>query len=396
MYGSCSGHPGFYRVTHRYPRKYYIPANWAIENAYPNKSKVFFGSQFTQGGGFGTNLPNGFGGYSSSEIAVLNQFLNEFRGLENQLQPDIIDFGDRVFYEIKTERFRTEGLRQLTSYYRTANVITQSLGILDFDSQRATWYPPATLPLPGNPGKIVCTEQTNHNTSPTGLLLYSIWKPPKDDDEDDSTRSAVMLTSLSPSIISDLRRMLAKRLQDASTFQPSGDYEILAPKAFMEGLAAAAQMQRTLQLLSGPSAALRDSVYMGHITASIAGVPSTIAAASILLAVATGGVSIAAEGGVAAGLAAGELGISSGLIDVIALGKAVNDNAIPIVAAAAGFLLVTFFASKASASELKISGVDGIILARSADVTPSAPYAHNRPVTFRGRDYLTIGHAVAL
>jgi hypothetical protein len=96
------------------------------------------------------------------------------------------------------------------------------------------------------------------------------------------------------------------------------------------------------------------------------------------------------------GAAAAELSISASLIDVAALGAAANDNAIPIVAAAAAFLIMTFFATKASASELKISGVDGILLARSADVSPAAPYAHNRPVTFRGRDYLTIGHAVAL
>jgi hypothetical protein len=205
-----------------------------------------------------------------------------------------------------------------------------------------------------------------------------------------------MVTGLSPAVIPELRRMLSARLQDVKNFQPSGDYEILAPKAFMQGLAGSLQMQRTLQMLSVPTQALRDSIYMSHITASIAGVPSTIAGLTVLVAVAA--LPLAAAGGAAVGVgaAAAELSISASLIDVAALGAAANDNAIPIVAAAAAFLIMTFFATKASASELKISGVDGILLARSADVSPAAPYAHNRPVTFRGRDYLTIGHAVAL
>jgi hypothetical protein len=121
-----------------------------------------------------------------------------------------------------------------------------------------------------------------------------------------------------------------------------------------------------------------------------------VAALSILLAVATGGSSLAAESTIALGAAATELQVSATALDLIALGTAANDNAIPIASAAAGFLLVTFVASKASANSLKVSNVDGIILVRSADVSPSASYSHDRPVTFRGRDYLTIGHAVAL
>jgi len=405
MRGICNGHDPLVQVTHRYPRKYWLPANAAIESAYPYKKRTFFGSQYAQGRQYGTLLPKGFGGYSADELDRLNQFLDEFRGTEQQLRPDIIDFENHVFYEIKTYKFSDDGLYQLKGYHKLAALLTQKIGIPPFDPDGATWYPPATLLLPGNPGKIVCTELTNHNTSPCGLLLYSIWKAIDDEDEDESDVGEVMVTSVSPSLTHELRRMIAKALHDRSNFQAAGEYEILAPRVFMEALAGAMQMQRTLQALSQPSQALRDSIYMSHIASSAIGGTATVAALAILVGVATGGAGFVAEAEAAADLAAmttaaintaaDDLGASVTVNTIKTLAQAANDNAIPIAASAAGFAVMTFFASKtAAASEnLAVSGVGGIILARSEDVDPVAPYAHNRPVRFRGRDYLTVGHA---
>lgn len=404
MPGICNGHDPLVLVTHRYPRKYWLPANSAIEAAYPNKKRTFFGSQYTQGRGYGTLLPKGFGGYDADELAKRNQFLDQFRGIEQQLRPDIIDFGNSVFYEIKTYKFREDGLKQLTGYHKLAAELTAEIGIPPFSPDSAVWYPPATLPLPGNPGKIVCTELTNHTTTPCGLLLYSIWKPDDDEDEDESDVGEVMVTAVSPSLTPELRRMIAKGLHDRSNFQAEGEYEILAPRVFMEALAASMQMERTLRALTLPSQALRDSVYMSHIASAAIGSLATVAALSMLVGVATGGAGFVAEAEAAASVtvttaaiatAAEDLGASVSVNTITMLGQAANDNAIAIAASAAGFAVMTFFVSKtAAASEnLAVTGVDGIILARSEDVDPAAPYAHNRPVQFRGRDYLTVGHA---
>jgi hypothetical protein len=407
MPGICNGHDPLVLVTHRYPRKYWLPANSAIEAAYPDKKRTFFGSQYAQGRGYGTLLPKGFGGYNADELAKRNQFLDQFRGIEQQLRPDIIDFGNSVFYEIKTYKFRDDGLKQLMGYHKLAAELTAEIGIPPFSPDLATWYPPATLLLPGNPGKIVCTELTNHNKTPSGLLLYSIWKPSDDEDEDESDLGEVMVTAVSPTLTHELRRMIAKGLHDRRNFQAEGEYEILAPRVFMEGLAASLQMERTMRALTLPTQALRDSVYMGHIASAAIGSVSTVAALSVLIGVATGGESLVVEADAAAAAAdatlttaavaaaADDLGASVSVNAISALARAANDNAIPIAAKAAGFVVLTFFVSKtAAASEnLAVTGVDGIILARSEDVDPVAPYGHNRPVQFRGRNYLTVGHA---
>jgi hypothetical protein len=393
MRGICNGHDPLVQVTHRYPRKYWLPANSVIEAAYPYKKRTFLGSEYAQGRGYGTLLPKGFGGYDADELEKRNQFLDQFRGIEQQLRPDIIDFGNQVFYEIKTYRFRGEGLQQLTEYHRLAAQLTAEIGIPPFSPDLAAWYPPATLLLPGNPGKIVCTELTDHNTTPSGLLLYSIWKPDDDEDEDESDVGEVMVTAVSPSLTPELRRMIAKALHDRRNFQAEGEYEILAPRVFMEALAASMQMERTLRALTLPSQALRDSVYMSHIASAAIGSVATVAALSVLIGVATGGAGFVVEAAITT--AAEDLGASVSVKTITMLGQAANDNAIPIAASAAGFAVMTFFVSKtAAASEnLAVTGVDGIILARSEDVDPVAPYAHNRPVQFRGRDYLTVGHA---
>jgi len=142
-----------------------------------------------------------------------------------------------------------------------------------------------------------------------------------------------------------------------------------------------------------------------HIASSAIGATATVAALAVLVGVATGGPGFVAEAEAAADLAAmttaaistaaDDLGASVTVNTINTLAQAANDNAIRIAASAAGFAVMTFFASKtAAASEnLGVSGVDGIILARSEDVDPVAPYAHNRPVQFRGADYLTVGHA---
>jgi hypothetical protein len=93
-----------------------------------------------------------------------------------------------------------------------------------------------------------------------------------------------------------------------------------------------------------------------------------VAALSVLIGVATGGAGFVVEAAITT--AAEDLGTSVSVKTITMLGQAANDNAIPIAASAAGFAVMTFFVSKtAAASEnLAVTGVDGIILARSEDV----------------------------
>lgn len=156
-------------------RSIWMPANEAIELAYKNAPEnrahadaIFFGSQFEN---IDVRLPNG-----APNKRYGNLLLGKLRGLVKQRRPDIIDFYNRVFYEIKSDGDQNQGMVQLESYYRIAETIRHAHA--DFDEppwivEYATWYPPHVLPLPLDPTKIVCTQATDHNRWP-GLILYDV------------------------------------------------------------------------------------------------------------------------------------------------------------------------------------------------------------------------------
>jgi hypothetical protein len=100
-----------------------------------------------------------------------------------------------------------------------------------------------------------------------------------------------------------------------------------------------------------------------------------VAALAVLVGVATGGPGFVAEAEAAADLAAmttaaistaaDDLGASVTVNTINTLAQAANDNAIRIAASAAGFAVMTFFASKTAAASMESSWRDRRMWTRS-------------------------------
>jgi hypothetical protein len=175
----CPGSPD-YNIIDAFPKEIYEPANEAIEKAYREAKRlhgdaIFFGSQFETGRD--VLLPRG-----ARNKAFGNELLRRLRGLQAQLRPDIIDFEERVFYEIKTAKtanISPEKVRaQLLHYYSTAEAIRKAYGVAlerEWTNFNATWKPPHQLPLGGDVlKKFVCTAATDYTRWPSGLILYDV------------------------------------------------------------------------------------------------------------------------------------------------------------------------------------------------------------------------------
>ncbi len=177
----------------------WMAANAAIEQAYledPSRRNhsVFFGSDFDNSllkigpegprgvpnrrpwreGPAEVLLPKGV-----KEKRFGNLLLDQLRGLERQRRPDIIDFTDRVFYEIKSTGYEDRGQVQLQSYYAITEAILRQHGQSEPPWRLETappWYPRHVLPMLSPDPRIeliVCTEATNHSTYP-GMILYEV------------------------------------------------------------------------------------------------------------------------------------------------------------------------------------------------------------------------------
>ena len=160
------------------PREIWLPANQAIETAYRGakpKNSIIFGSEFLTGADI--RLPSG-----APNKAFGNMLLAEMRGIQAQLRPDIIDFDERVFYEIKTEdNAKAEPAKvknQLLHYYKAAETIRAQYGPAlepEWTNHNATWKPADVLVFPSDAtGKLVCTAATDYGAWPSGLVLYEV------------------------------------------------------------------------------------------------------------------------------------------------------------------------------------------------------------------------------
>jgi Domain of unknown function (DUF4157) len=156
----------------------WLPANQAIELAYRSSHathSVLFGSEFLTGADI--RLPSG-----APNKAYGNRLLAELRGMQAQLRPDIIDFDERVFYEIKTEdnaNKEPEKVKgQLLHYYKLAESIRVQFGSTsepEWSNHNATWKPSEQLPFPSDTlNTLVCTAATDYAAWPSGLILYEV------------------------------------------------------------------------------------------------------------------------------------------------------------------------------------------------------------------------------
>jgi hypothetical protein len=182
----------------------WMAANAAIEQAYledPSRRNhsVFFGSDFDNSllkigpegprgvpnrrpwreGPAEVQLPKGV-----KEKRFGNLLLDQLRGLERQRRPDIIDFTDRVFYEIKSTGYEDRGQVQLHSYYKITEAILRQHGQNEPPWRLETappWYPKHVLPMLSPDPRIelvVCTEATDHTRYP-GMILYEVRRLPR-------------------------------------------------------------------------------------------------------------------------------------------------------------------------------------------------------------------------
>src|SRR4051812_38404047 len=97
----CPGAPAWNTINAG-EKAVWLPANEIIERSYKEEPRhdrdaILVGSDFLDGGEIG--LPR-----SAPHRGYGNVLLSELRGLAKQLRPDIVDFENRVFYEIKSER----------------------------------------------------------------------------------------------------------------------------------------------------------------------------------------------------------------------------------------------------------------------------------------------------
>ena len=180
----------------------WMAANTAIEQAYryafPNNS-VFFGSDFEDSllkigpegpravpnrkpwreGPAEVSLPKGV-----KEKHFGNILLRDLRGLERQRRPDIVDFTNRAFYEIKSTGYEDRGRMQLESYYKITEAILTQHGASEpgwHPESTPYWYPGHVLPIRSPDPRIelaVCTEATDHTRYP-GMIIYEVRRLPR-------------------------------------------------------------------------------------------------------------------------------------------------------------------------------------------------------------------------
>lgn len=236
----------------------WMAANAAIEQAYledPSRRNhsVFFGSDYDNSllkigpegpravpnrrpwreGPAGVLLPKGV-----KEKRFGNLLLDQLRGLERQRRPDIIDFTDRVFYEIKSTGYEDRGQVQLQSYYAITEAILRQHGQNEPPWRLETappWYPKHVLPMLSPDPRIeliVCTEATNHTTYP-GMILYEVHRLPRRRRQQ-RTNEARMVDFWTEYDM--FRQAMEKDLQKGiPNFDPSSpEYVIIVPDEFFK------------------------------------------------------------------------------------------------------------------------------------------------------------------
>ena len=394
---------------------YILAGNQAIEMAYVaahSGNTVLVGSSFESFRDI--LLPRGV-----PDRDMWNRFLQGLRGIIQQRKPDIVDFTERVFYEIKTPGFAVAGQVQLESYYELANrTITSADGGGNWHQDRATWYPPHVLPYPGNPLKRVCTALTDH-TRTQGLLFYQIYRRTSQQEEQDLRRRMVVVADLNPELDEmrdTLRAELIRTIE--STHTPSGtELWIVASPEIHDALVRRPQrerMERTLDLMRVHGWEARRNPVMGFrnlgwtlvgLYAATMAVCVVIASGALLAAPAAAAPAVGAPA--AGSAAAAELttvataatGLAAEDAVVVSLTAYRAARAAPAaiqLARVAGVLLVgsVVTSSTARAEAPRVTGTWSIRAVPRAEFHPDDYYEMDREVLYGRQPYRIIGKAV--
>jgi len=236
-------------------RGVYQPANRAIEGAYrlahaSHDADILTGSEFIYGGAPGqaeVTVPRG-----ASSRGHASAFLSRFRGVSRQLAPDIIDFHDRVMYEIKTPDYADEGVAQLSAAYRLAQAIEDELNGPPWVRDYASWYPPHVLPLPGHASRVICTSDTWHVGDLSGLILYRVLERRSGREEERSAQAQQVARPVVTELFSELnayRPSLDIGLARDRTLPAREPVVLVAPRSMYLRLVGEPRMERTLDLM---------------------------------------------------------------------------------------------------------------------------------------------------
>lgn len=358
-------------------RAVWTAANEAIEAAYKYDPKtgpissLFFGSQFETGRD--VLPPAGVQNRRFAEVLLKN-----LRGLVNQRRPDIIDFSERAFYEIKTVGHARDGLVQVESYYKIADEVRRVHAPSEppWKQDYATWYPPHSIPLPTDAlRKIVCTQATDHTRYPA-VILYDVHLLPEEEQKKKRRRQvkAFRLQDHETQFSELLPRLKSEISKKVVEFDPENpEYVIIVPKRFYLDW----QKMKTEEMIDKMRTKVPPFLDVRHpigqfrligwtmvgLTAGALAATYLIVAASAMLPVAAAGGAAAAGGGTAAGGGAT-------VVSLAAYKATLAAPAAKTLAAAAGVLIVIGSVKEAKAESAAIGDVTSIRAVPVSDFKP--------------------------
>jgi hypothetical protein len=242
-------------------KEVYLAANKIIELAYKASHYghvVFYDSDFdrTQA----VTLPRD-AKLSDIDRQFANNLLLELKGLEKPLRPDIVDFTERKFYEIKAEEWAlsnpSEAADQLANYYRITEAIRTKYAGPPWDPFAPDWYPDHTLPFIRDPNRIVCTSATMYmpdkehlNTlNRPGLILYRVLEKPGSDEERKKRAKSMRTTDLAPEL-QDVRPLFQRALQTSLSEADDREYLIVCTREFVDAVLIPRGAQNNARILS--------------------------------------------------------------------------------------------------------------------------------------------------
>ena len=389
------GPPGW-RPINASNEEVYRGANLAIEDAYKtaksNQQGYLVGSDFDRNPYL--QLPRG-----APNKRFGNVLLGELKGLVRPRQPDIVDFVDRTFFEIKpVGTFRkspTKTVEQLASLYATTEAIRVQFGPTEepaWHSDNVLWIPPDVLPMPGDPNQLVVTTYTKvaYATYMKGLIIYEVWEASQRKKKKTAVKSATITDQNSLfSTVLPKEIDIAKAIGEYDEDEP--DYVIIAPRMLGKIL----DFDRRFDRMYGagvppmfdrrqPRSQLRDILRLGPAVAFtkdiVAAAPLVAIALGIngLLLITTLGIIVAPEVAAAA-VGGSEAGGGGAVISLAArrlameaakaapeLGKAALKEGPKI---AAGVLLVVGTVAKARPNQVEFSNIDMIRAVPASRVT---------------------------
>jgi hypothetical protein len=335
----CPAPPQWRPIIGMPPREVTMAANLVIEEAYRTQNGehgVLFGSQFEEG--FISRgvmreirLPDGA---PNKEFG--NKLLARIRGPKGgPRKPDILDFNDRAFYEIKPvstfNKKKHEIIRDHRALYSMAALLVEEFNEEKrqttspanktlvqenpWDIRNAKWMPPSCLNLPGLKSQYKLeTFSTDYNTDPNrrGIIIYRVWKRVRRKQEEEQRAVQVVMDGkddkyekliASPGRLPEIIGPYDPDEPRHIIIVPRHIHEILSKRPLIE----IPQNQSTPSPLNtqGPGRLAPPQSMMSKAGTMIRNHPY-IAAGAVIVAVATGGYAIyvlgaAGEGAAAAG-----------------------------------------------------------------------------------------------